>query len=182
MSAESRVTGETIARETTNRPWLAGIGGGLVGGIGMGLILQFVANAMPLIGSLYGQPTVLAGWVAHLIHSAIFGLIFVALVSRTGLRQYARTTAAATGLGTTYGVVLGVVTGAFVLPVWANAVAGAGLPVPMFVAAPFAGHVVFGALLGGAFALIRGAATEPEPIDEVTEVETDVDEFEQQAR
>jgi hypothetical protein len=159
MSAESQVTESMVSRETTTRPWLAGIGGGLAGGVGMGLILQFLVGAMPLIGSLYGQPTVAAGWIAHLVHSVIFGLIFVALVTRTGLRRSARTTASTTALGTGYGIVLGVVTGGVVLPIWANAVAGAGMPVPFFAAAPFAGHVVFGLLLGVVFAITRGTGS-----------------------
>jgi len=161
MSTASQVTERAVSRETSTRPWIAGIGGGLVGGVGMGLLLHFVMGAMPVVGSLYGQPTVLAGWVAHLVHSAIFGLLFVALITRTGLRSYAGTTARTTGLGTAYGAVLGIVTGAFVLPIWANAVTGAGMPVPFLSGPAFAGHVVFGLLLGAVYVvtLTRGAGT-----------------------
>jgi uncharacterized membrane protein YagU involved in acid resistance len=122
----------------------------------MGLLLHFGMSAMPVIASLYGQSSVAVGWVAHLFHSAVFGLVFVALLTRTGLRRYARTTAWTTGLGAIYGVVLGVLTGAFVLPLWVNAVSGAGLPVPLFATPAFLGHVLFGLLLGAMYAVTRG--------------------------
>jgi hypothetical protein len=159
ISMESEIRESELTRTVNNRPWLAGIGGGLVGGIGMGLILHFAMGAMPVIASLYGQSSVAIGWVAHLFHSVVFGLIFVALITRTGLRGYARTTVRTAGLGTGYGILLGVLTGAFVLPVWVNAVTGAGMPVPFFAAPAFVGHVLFGLLLGTVYAVTRGAGT-----------------------
>jgi uncharacterized membrane protein YagU involved in acid resistance len=153
---ESQARESALGIETPNRRWLSAVGAGLVGGVGFGLVMQFVMGAMPVVGSLYGQPTVLAGWVAHLVHSVVFAVVFVALITGTGLGRYARTTAGTTGLGTVYGAVLGVVAGAFVLPVWANAVTAAGMPVPFLSAASFLGHVLFGVLLGAAYAVIRG--------------------------
>ena len=153
---ESELRESERIQTVNNRPWLAGIGGGLVGGVGMGLILHFAMGAMPVIASLYGQSSVAVGWIAHLFHSVVFGLIFVALVTRTGLRSYERTTVWTAGLGTSYGGVLGILTGAFVLPVWVNAVSGAGLPVPFFATPAFIGHVLFGLLLGGVYAVTRG--------------------------
>lgn len=154
---------------TANRPWLAGIGGGLVGGIGMGLVLQFVMGAMPVIGSLYGQPTVVAGWVAHMVHSVLFALVFVALVTRTDLRQYARTPLWTAGLGIAYGVVLTAVAGAFVMPLWLNTLTGAGLPVPLLSAPSFAGHVVYGFLLGAVYGVARGTGVTEPTVAEATE-------------
>lgn len=157
MEAQARES--EINLKTPNRRWLAAIGAGLVGGIGFGLVLQFVMGAMPVIGSLYGQPTVLAGWIAHLIHSVIFAVVFVALITRTRIRQLARSTAQITGLGTAYGAVLGIVTGAFVMSIWANAVAGAGMPVPFLSVPSFLGHLLFGVLLGAAYAVARGTGS-----------------------
>ena len=175
MEAQVSESGRVV--ESSNRMWLAGIGGGLVGGVGFGLVMHFVMGAMPVVGSLYGQPTVLAGWVAHLIHSVIFALIFVALISRTGLKRYAETSVRTAGLGTAYGAVLGIVTGAFVLPIWVNAMTGAGMPVPFVSTPAFVGHVLFGLLLGAVYAISRGTGstttmTETEPMEsEATEPE-----------
>jgi hypothetical protein len=156
---EAQTRDPEISLETPNRRWLAAIGAGLVGGIGFGLVLQFVMGAMPVIGSLYGQPTVLVGWLAHLVHSVIFAMLFVTLITRTGLRRYAGSTARITGLGTVYGSVLGVVTGAFVMPIWANAVAGAGMPVPFLSVPSFLGHLLFGALLGSVYWVARSTGS-----------------------
>lgn len=145
--------------ERSNRIWIAGVGAGLVGGVGMGLIMHFVMGAMPVVGSLYGQPTVIAGWAAHLVHSVVFALIFVGLVTRTGLSRYARTTTLAAGSAIVYGAVLGIVAGAFVLPIWVNAVSAAGMPVPLLSVPSFIGHLVFGLLLGGVYAVTRGTGT-----------------------
>lgn len=161
-------TSRPTVSATGNRPWLAGIGAGIVGGIGMGLVLQFL-GAMPLIGSLYGQPTLLAGWIAHLFHSVLFGLVFVAAVTRTDLRAFVGSLPGAIGIGTAYGALLGVTTGPFVLPLWANAVAGAGLPVPSFGLESFGAHLLFGLLLGVVYAVasrtIGPASTEAAPAE-----------------
>lgn len=156
---ESELRGSELVQTSNNRRWIAGIGGGLVGGVVMGLLLHFGMGAMPVIASLYGQSSVAVGWVAHLFHSAVFGLIFVALITRTGLRTYARTTVWTASLGTVYGVLLGIITGALVLPVWLNAVSGAGMPVPFFATPSFVGHVLFGLLLGAVYAATRGTTT-----------------------
>jgi hypothetical protein len=156
---EAQVSESGSGVESPNRAWLAGIGGGLVGGVGFGLVMHFVMGAMPVVGSLYGQPTVLAGWVAHLVHSVIFALIFVALITRTGLRRYAGTSTRTAGLGTAYGAVLGIVTGAFVLPIWVNAMSGAGMPVPLLSTPSFLGHLLFGLLLGAVYAVSRATGS-----------------------
>lgn len=129
--------------------WGGAVIGGLVAGIAMGLIMHFVMGAMPLIGALYGRPTVVAGWVAHLIHSVVFALIFAAIVTNTRLREYGFL--GTIGLGAVYGLVLEFGAAGLVLPLWANAVAGANLPVPFLVPIGFATHLVYGAVLGAVF-------------------------------
>lgn len=160
-----------MATETTqrNRPRFgilgAGAVGGLVGGVGMGLILHFGTNAMPLIGALYGLPTVLGGWVAHLIHSVIFALVFAAIVTRPLVSDYRTTNAGIVGLGIGYGAALGLVTGGFILPLSLNAIGATTLPAPLLpipgIVGEFVfplllaiGHLVYGFLLGGTFAVL----------------------------
>jgi hypothetical protein len=65
---------------TSTRTWSGAVTGGIVAGVGMGLLMHFVMNAMPLIGGLYGQPTVAIGWAAHLVHSIVFALIVAAVI------------------------------------------------------------------------------------------------------
>ena len=141
------------ASATTTRVWSGAVAGGLAAGVGMGLIMHFVMGAMPLVGALYGQPTVLAGWLAHLVHSVVFALVFAAVLTRTSLGEYGLL--GIVGLGAVYGVVLELVAAGVVLPLWANAVGAADLPVPFILPIGFVTHVVYGVLLGAVF----GAAT-----------------------
>lgn len=137
--------------------WTASVAGGLVAGFVMGLLMHFMMGAMPLVGALYGQPTVIAGWLAHLFHSVVFGLIFAAVIGSTSLREYGLY--GMIGLGAVYGIILEVIAAGFVLPLWANAVsAGGGLPVPFIVLPGFLTHILYGVVLGGVFwfVLTRG--------------------------
>lgn len=137
---------------SSTRLWSGAVAGGLVAGIGMGLIMHFVMNAMPLVGGLYGQPTVAMGWAAHLVHSVVFALAFVAVVTRTSLRSYGLL--GMIGLGAAYGVVLELVAAGVVLPIWANAVGLGPLPVPFIVPIGFLTHLVYGVLLGAVFGYV----------------------------
>jgi hypothetical protein len=129
--------------------------------------MHFVMGAMPLVGALYGEPTVLVGWLAHLFHSVVFGLIFGAAIASTSLREYG--VLGMTGLGAAYGIVLEIVAAGFVLPIWANAVGAAALPVPFLIPMGFVTHLVYGVVVGAVFGLVMarnrtGAATgESEP-------------------
>jgi uncharacterized membrane protein YagU involved in acid resistance len=118
----------------------------------MGLIMHFVMGAMPLVGALYGQPTVLVGWIAHLFHSVVFALVFAAVVARTSLREYGLL--GMIGLGAVYGIVLEVVAAGFVLPIWANTVGAGPLPVPFLIPIGFVTHLVYGVLLGAVFGYV----------------------------
>ncbi|WP_157972628.1 hypothetical protein [Haloprofundus halophilus] len=151
--------------ETGSRVWTASALAGLVAGIAMGLVMQFVMNAMPLIGALVGQPTVVGGWVLHLVISVVFALTFAAIITRTSLSRYGRTTLGTVGLGLAYGAVLTVVAGWFALPIWANAVGAGPLPVPLVVPMGVVTHLLYGLVLGGVYAYARGT-TESEPTEE----------------
>ena len=137
----------------SSRTWGGAVAGGLVAGVAMGLIMHFVMGAMPLIGALYGQPTVVAGWLAHLFHSVVFGLLFAAVITGTSLREYG--IYGMIGFGAIYGVILEIVAAGIVLPVWANAVGagGGGLPVPFIILPGFVTHILYGVVLGAVFGI-----------------------------
>lgn len=145
---------------------LGGVGGGLAGGVAMGIVLHLSGeNIMRLIGGMYGQTSVLAGWTAHLFNSAVFGVIFVATVRRPFVRDFATTIGGCIGLGVVYGALLEVVSTGIVLPmavgltgldevpfpVLTESVAGA---VTIAVAVAVA-HLAYGAILGTVYATVR---------------------------
>lgn len=153
MSAE---TPTAIVTDTDAGDVLAGVVGGLVGGVVFGLIAQTMLGVMPAIGALYGMPTVTAGWVAHLFHSAVFGLIYAGIANVDGLYEYANDWKTGGLLGMGYGVVLWFVFIIFVWPIWLNAVNfPKAPPVPYVAPKPLVPHLAFGLLLGAVYAALE---------------------------
>ncbi|WP_440008062.1 histidine kinase [Halomicrococcus sp. SG-WS-1] len=147
-------TETAVRRETGTVDWTSAVLAGVGAGIAMGLLIQFVMGIMPVIGALYGVESLAAGWIAHLLHSVAFALVFAAVVSRPPLSKYAESTASVTGLGLAYGVVLWLVAAAIVMPIWMGLV---GLPspgVPNVNPQSLVGHLVYGVLLGGLYAAL----------------------------
>lgn len=146
---------------------LGGAGGGLAGGVAMGLLLHLTgAETMALIGGVYGATSVLVGWVAHLVHSVILGLVFVATVRAPFLRDFTDTVGGWVAVGVVYGALLEVVSAGVVLPVAVSVLGLEEVPFPPLTDT-FAGavtvailaavaHLVYGAVLGGVYGYTRG--------------------------
>lgn len=122
----------------------------LLAGVAMGAVLQAFANTIPVIGSLYGVGNVAVGWVTHLFHSVVFGVLFAAALRRPFLQErvdsLATTVAAAVGVG----VGLAVLAAGLVMPLWLNAV-GVPAPLPRIFPAGVVGHLVWGIVLGSVY-------------------------------
>lgn len=144
-----------------------GLLAGLVGGVGMGVVLQFGPNVFEILGALVGSPTIVAGWLVHLAVSVFFAIVFTAIVSHRSIRQSLETFIDFVAAGIAFGTVLGLLAGGVILPV---AVARAGvvtlplpfLPLPglaaeLIGAGVFAvGHLIYGLLIGATVATISG--------------------------
>lgn len=144
----------------------AGMGGGFVGGIGMGLILHGGAGMMEFIGALYGAPTVPAGWVAHLVNSVIIGLIFALVVSRKAVRGRIETTMEYAIAGMIYATAVGLATVGIMIPMSMRLLDLGAFPEPPLMFAGMIGqfvvvvsvavaHLVYGVLLGITYRYIR---------------------------
>lgn len=152
---QERATGRSVA----HNPWVAGGVSGLIAGVVMGLMLQTMMTPVitTAIPALYGGSGVVVGWIAHLFHSVVFGLLFVGAVgSVSSLGEYASRVSTGAGLGLGYGVLLWVVAAGFVMPIWLGAVGFPGTPpTPNFNPMSLVGHVVFGVVLGALYPLLR---------------------------
>lgn len=148
----------------TASDWAAGAVGGFIGSILFGLIMQFVIPVPLLemaIPAMYGVagPALLAGWVFHLFHGVVLGLVYVALVQLKPLREPARHIGGAVGLGIGYGVLTTIVLPGFVMPIWLAAVGfPAAPPLPNF-ALPdtiltLVGHIIYAIPVALAYAAI----------------------------
>lgn len=122
-----------------------GIVGGIAGGVPFGLMMGAM-DTLPMIGSMIGRPSAVAGFVVHLMMSAAIGAmfgLFLGPVVRGG--QRARLAA-----GVAYGAAWWVLGPLTFMP-W---IMGMGLAANWTVAGirgalpSLVGHLVFGAVLG----------------------------------
>jgi hypothetical protein len=125
----------------------------------MGMVLHWGANMMPLIGALYGWPTVLGGWGAHMVNSLILGVLFAVIVSQRGLHTESATITDFVTYGVVYAAAIGIVVVGVVLPITVNLLGVGALPEPdvpllgalgaLLVAFSVGvAHMLYGALLG----------------------------------
>lgn len=128
--------------------------GGLAAGAVMGAVLHFVMFMMPLIGSLYGYPTVAGGWAVHIGHSVAFAGVFAVLIWLPPLRPYVRTPGEAAAVGATYGVVLWAVAQGYVLPRMTTAVLDLWRGVLYLPLDGLAAHILYGIALGAVYGAV----------------------------
>ncbi|WP_280535409.1 HAMP domain-containing sensor histidine kinase [Halopenitus sp. POP-27] len=122
----------------------------LVAGLAMGLFFQATSGLLPVIGALYGVERPVVGWITHLFHSVVFGLLFAAGCSWSRLRRHARNPVSVGMVGLLWGLVLWLVAAGLIMPVWLSLV---GLPsaLPNLSTLGLVGHVLWGAVLGTTF-------------------------------
>lgn len=158
----SEATTDTTNREatgTTPGNWKAGVVGGLAGSLVMGILISLmkpavIAGAMAGLYGLAPPPNGVAGWVAHMSHGAILGVIFAGLVGALG---YGHSTGRSVGLGVAFGIVVWVVAAALVMPIWLQSVGfPQAPPFPNFAVPSLLWHVVYGAVLGAVYPAVRG--------------------------
>lgn len=126
-----------------------------VGGVAMGLVQLALTGQMAVIGALYGVPNPIVGWLTHMFHSLVFGVAFSAALVRPRFRRYLRRPLSGAGAGVAYGGFLWLFAAGVVMPVWLRGV-GVPAPVPNLSLPGLVGHVVWGVLLGGLYALLVG--------------------------
>lgn len=127
---------------------LARVGGvAVIAGVVMGLFLQSLTGKMVVIGSLYGVETLTVGWVTHLFHSIVFGVMFVALRTHPRAAWMRDGLARETGAGTLFGVGLWVVGAGLVMPLWLRLL-GLDASVPNLDTIGFVAHLLWGVVVG----------------------------------
>jgi hypothetical protein len=135
--------------------WQAGTVAGVAGGIAMGVMLTMqmtpvIEHAIP---AMYGLDGGLEGWVIHVSHAAVLGVAFAAVLDAADGTDWGLGRTAAVGVG--FGVVLWVVLAVLVMPIWLGAVGFPNAPaLPNVSVQSLVGHVVYGAVLGVAYAVL----------------------------
>lgn len=152
MSSE---TTTAVGTRTEHLSWKGGALAGLLGGVVMGAMLTMQMGPVieVAIPSMYGLEGLAAGWVVHLFHSVVLGVVFAAVVGAT---EYGDSVGRSAALGLAYGAVLWVVLAAIVMPIWLGVVGSpANPPLPNFNPQSLVGHLAYGLVLGVAFPYLR---------------------------
>lgn len=150
MASETE-TQANVRTRLARPPWQAGIVGGLLGGVVFGVMMTMEMRMVMemAIPGMYGLSESLElGWLIHLVHSAIFGVIFAMLLSIDTLRDVLDGGMKVTAAGIAYGLAVWVIAASIVMPLWVNAMMDMGESVPNFMPESAMGHAVFGAVLG----------------------------------
>lgn len=158
--------------------WLVGGAlGGAIGAAAFGLLLWLFDPGIveATIPAIYGlEVTGVVGWLIHLAHGVVLGLVFGVLVTREPvfeiLRANAETEALSdagialrlVGAGFVFGLAAWTILPVLILPVWAGAMGGAS-DFPIVGIESLLGHLLFGTVLGVVFAAtvdLRGVSTD----------------------
>ena len=117
-----------------------GVAGGLIFGAMMGMM-----GMLPMIGSMVGQPTIAAGFVVHMVNSAIIGAGFAITLGRV-----VSGTPSGLGAGFVYGGAWWILGPLTFMPLFMGMGFGvnwnAAAAVAMFPS--LVGHLMFGSILG----------------------------------
>src|SRR5918995_6246101 len=135
---------------------------GLIAGIVFGVMMQMMMAPTPdggqmpmiaMVGQIVGSPTAGAGWLYHLFNSAVIGVIFGWLL---GDRVHGY--GSALGWGAAYGFAWWIIGGLILMPLFLGMSPFAPLMMPpmrMVAIGSLVGHLLFGMILGGAYAWLR---------------------------
>jgi signal transduction histidine kinase len=152
LNEQSTVTSETISLSFPNleRAVVAGV----LGGVAMGVFYQLSTGLLPVIGSLYGVESPLIGWITHLFHSVVFGLLFATLCTEPRLNRFVSGGVSSGLLGLGWGIVLWFVAAGMIMPAWFTLI---GIPsaIPNLSLIGFVGHAIWGVVLGVAYWKIK---------------------------
>ena len=145
-----------VGRLAVQIRWRYGAVAGLFATVAMSaaIALTDLETLRVAVAGLYGsEGNLLVGWVAHLLHGALFGVLFAAVLTDAALEDLTDSPAKCAGTGAVYGLVLAVVGAGIVMPIWL-AVVGFGAPpsLPHVTIPLLAWHLVYGVVLGGIFA------------------------------
>ncbi|MUW13662.1 histidine kinase [Halorubrum sp. CBA1125] len=135
---------------------LGAIAGGILGGVAMGVFFQVATGVLPVIGSLYGIQSPLVGWITHLFHSVVFGLLFAAGSATPRARRVASGAVGSGLLGVGWGIALWLVAAGLLMPVWLRLL-GIPAPVPNLTLTGLLAHALWGAVLGVSYRWVSDA-------------------------
>lgn len=155
-SEDVRKPTESVTDLVDDVDWRIGAASGAIATVTMGLAISLTDVEMFVtIAGLYGQAgNLVAGWLAHIAHGTIFGVIFAVALADPLLEDVPSSYRRSIVAGVAFGLVLTVVGAGIIMPIWALAVGLDGPGIPYVTVASFAWHLVYGVVLGAVFATL----------------------------
>jgi hypothetical protein len=151
---------------------IAGAVGGLLAGLVFGIMMQMMKAPTPdggqvpmmaMVAMVVRSESLVAGWGYHLLNSAIIGVLFGWVL---GSRAEAGS-GSAVAWGALWGLVWWVLGGLILMPILLGMPAFAALRMPPMrpvAMGSLAGHLLYGGILGGAYARLRRSAVKHAPL------------------
>lgn len=159
MHSERTGSATTIDPFEDRWAWKSGAVAGFFATIAMGIAITLMdlETLRVAIAGLYGQEgNVVAGWLAHLIHGTVFGLLFAYVLTDPGLAGITRWVWKTILAGIVYGLVLTVVGAGIIMPIWLNVVGFQTPPsFPNVTTASLIWHGIYGIILGAVFTILE---------------------------
>ena len=138
--------------------WREGLLSGANATTAMGLVIMVTDMELlrVAVAGLYGQEgNLVVGWIAHLIHGLVFGLLFAVVLSEPVLGQLRHQMWKTIVAGAVYGVILTVLGAGIIMPIWLQLIDfSEALPIPNITTASLLWHVVYGTVLGAIFSFL----------------------------
>ena len=149
---ETETPRDTDAEFQTHIAWLGGAIAGAIAAIATAIaitVLDFNTLRIVIAG-LYGQTGSLTiGWIAHVVHGTLFGVIFAAILTDPGLYRLADSRWKTTLAGMVFGLVLAVIGAGIIMPIWLAFVGSPDPPrVPYVPSSSLFWHGIYGVTLG----------------------------------
>jgi len=132
---------------------VAGGIGGLLAGALMGLLMQYQMGIMEAVGGLYTLESATAGWIFHMIHALLFGVVFAMGIQWQPFGKYDFGPVAIALLGVAWGVALWMVAAGVIMPLWLDAMFLPAPDLPNWATESGIGHLLYGSVLGVVTAL-----------------------------
>ena len=146
---------DSFAPFATTWHWRGGALAGLVATLVMGVVITLTNQRVlqEAIAGLYGQSgNLLIGWVAHLVHGVLFGVLFAAILTDPSLYRVTERLHVSVLAGVVFGLVLAVVGAGIIMPMWLDVVAPElAVPIPNVTVPLLVWHLLYGVVLGGVF-------------------------------
>lgn len=149
-----KLTTEFHVEATTDvRNWLSAVAAAVVAGGAMGLPMHLHMDMMPMVAALYGAESAAAGWLAHLFHSMVFGVVYAAASNLPRVSSAVTDLPSGVLVGAVYGVAVWIFGAVYAMPLWMQSI-GLEVAAPNWEPTSLLTHTLFGAVLGLLYPLL----------------------------